>query len=165
TVSVLRAKLARERGLATLTASGARVSGGRIPRDAVLAQFTPLAREFEVATPASERIDLLITTDLLSEGLNLQEASGIVHLDLPWNPGGRDQRVGRGLRLGSRHERVTVYAIAPPASAERLLRIETRLREKLAVAQRTVGVAGRILPAPIAEHPRGQGIAEQRSGV
>jgi superfamily II DNA or RNA helicase len=165
TVGVLRAKLARERGVATLTASGACVSSGRVPREAVLAQFTPLAREREIETPASERIDLLIATDLLSEGLNLQEASVIVHLDLPWNPARLDQRVGRALRLGSRHERVTVYAIAPPAHAERLLRIETRLRAKLTVAQRTVGVAGRILPAPIAEFPHSQGIAEQRSGV
>jgi hypothetical protein len=165
TVGVLRAKLARERGVATLTASGARVSGGRIPRDAVLAQFTPLSRTCDTATPASERIDLLVTTDLLSEGLNLQEASVIVHLDLPWNPARLDQRVGRALRLGSRHERVTVYAIAPPAPAERLLQIETRLREKLTVAERTVGVAGRILPAAVAEVSRGQGIAEQRSGV
>ena len=71
-----------------------------------------------------------ITTDLLSEGLNLQEASVIVHLDLPWNPARLDQRVGRALRLGSRHDVVTVYTIAPPASAERLLRIEaTAARE------------------------------------
>jgi superfamily II DNA or RNA helicase len=165
TVGVLRAKLAREPGIATLTASGARVSGGRVPRDAVLAQFTASSPGRQVETPASERIDLLITTDLLSEGLNLQEASVVVHLDLPWNPARLDQRVGRALRLGSRHERVTVYSIAPPAPAERLLRIETRLREKLSVAARTVGVAGRILPSPIAERSHGQGLAEQRSGV
>jgi hypothetical protein len=165
TVSALRSKLARERGIATLTAAGARVSGGRVSRESVLAQFTAPADGTAAAAPASERIDLLITTDLLSEGLNLQEASVIVHLDLPWNPARLDQRVGRALRLGSRHEAVTVYSIAPPASAERLLHIETRLREKLSVAQRTVGVAGRILPSPLAECPHSQGLAEQRSGV
>lgn len=161
TVGMLRARLARVGGVATLTASGARVSGGRVPRDVVLSQFMVDPR----VTAASERVDLLITTDLLSEGLNLQEASVIVHLDLPWNPARLEQRVGRALRLGSRHEAVTVYSIAPPATAERLLRIEARLREKLSVAQRTVGIAGRILPSPLAECPRDQGLAERRSDV
>lgn len=161
TVNVLRAKLAGEGAVAALTASGARVSSGRVPREVVLLQFTTDGQARE--TPAAERIDLLITTDLLSEGLNLQEASVIVHLDLPWNPARLDQRVGRALRLGSRHESVTVYSISPPAPVERLLRIETRLREKLSVAQRTVGVAGRILPSPLAEFPLEQGLAEQRS--
>jgi hypothetical protein len=162
TVASLRAKLARERGVAALTAAGARVSSGRVPRDAILAQFMPDANR---STPESERVDLLLTTDLLSEGLNLQEASVIVHLDLPWNPARLDQRVGRALRLGSRHECVTVYSIAPPAPAERLLRLETRLREKLNVAQRTVGIAGRILPSPLAEDPGNVGLAERRADV
>ena len=96
-------------------------------RDVVLAQFTPAAAGAREVGAAS-RIDLLITTDLLSEGLNLQRASVVVHLDLPWNPARLDQRVGRVLRFGSTHERVHVYALAPPASADRLLQLERRLR-------------------------------------
>jgi len=147
TVGVLRSLLSSEPGIAALTARGARVAGGRISREDVIAQFSPHSPTYRES--GAERIDLLITTDLLSEGLNLQEASVIVHLDLPWNPARLDQRVGRARRLGSRHDVVTVYSIAPPVSAERMLRIESRLREKLATAQRTVGVAGRILPAPL----------------
>ena len=164
TVAVLRSLLAIEPGIAALTARGARVAGGRISRDEVIARYEPGSSHRE--TPA-ERIDLLITTDLLSEGVNLQEASVIVHLDLPWNPARLDQRVGRARRLGSRHGVVTVYSISPPASAERMLRIETRLREKLAVAQRTVGVAGRILPSPIVDTKTqfGRGLAEENASV
>jgi hypothetical protein len=113
---------------------------------------------------ASERIDLLLPTDLLSEGLNLQEASVVVHLDLPWNPARLDQRVGRVRRLGSRYESISVYTLSPPASSERLLRIDERLRDKLRMAQRTVGVAGQIMPSPIlatSEH----GLAEQGSAI
>jgi superfamily II DNA or RNA helicase len=148
TVHALRSRLSRDVGVAALTANGARIASGRVSREMVLAQFTPSGggtRE----TGAADRIDLLITTDLLSEGLNLQMASVVVHLDLPWNPARLDQRVGRARRLGSRHEAVSVYVIAPPAAADRLLRVEERLREKLSVAQRTVGIAGRILPSPI----------------
>ena len=89
----------------------------------------------------------------------------IVHLDLPWNPARLDQRVGRALRLGSRHETVTVYAIAPPAAAERLIQIERRLREKLSTAQRTVGVGNRILPSSLALPFAERGLAEQASAI
>lgn len=163
TVNALRAHLAHDAGIAALTAHGARVAGGRVSRDTVLAQFIPHAGA-NAPVRAAERIDVLLTTDLLSEGLNLQEASVVVHLDLPWNPARLDQRVGRVRRLGSRHEVVTVYSVAPPASAERLLRIEQRLRDKLRLAQHTIGVAGRILPSPLAAVERSPGIAEQ-SGV
>jgi len=158
TVNALRSRLARDAGVAALTANGARIASGRVPRDVVLAQFTPASSDSREAGPA-DRIDLLITTDLLSEGLNLQRASVVVHLDLPWNPARLDQRVGRARRLGSRHDAVTVYVIAPPAAADRLLRVEERLREKLSSAQRTVGIAGRILPSPIGAAVAGPGPA------
>jgi superfamily II DNA or RNA helicase len=164
TVNALRSRLAMDAGVAALTAHGARIAGGRVTRDYVLQQFTA---RLERSRPerAVERIDLLLTTDLLSEGLNLQEASVIVHLDLPWNPARLDQRVGRALRLGSRHQTVTVYAIAPPAAAERVIQIERRLREKLSTAQRTVGVANRILPSSLALPFAERGLAEQASAV
>lgn len=164
TVNALRRHLGRDPGVAALTARGARVAGGRIARGDVIAQFTPRL-DASVRQNEAEHIGLLITTDLLSEGLNLQEASVIVHLDLPWNPARLDQRVGRALRLGSRHAVVTAYAIAPPASAERLLRIEARLRDKLSVAQRTVGVAGRILPSVLASAEEKNGLAEQVGAI
>ena len=156
TVNALWARLSRRRGVAALTAKGARVAGGPITRDDVLRQFTP--RPIRLAR--AEHIQLLLTTDLLSEGLNLQEASVVVHLDYPWNPARLDQRVGRVRRIGSRHERVTVYSLAPPAPVERLLRLEKRLGAKLRVASRTIGVAGHILPAWSAGTIAEQGLAD-----
>jgi superfamily II DNA or RNA helicase len=164
TVNAVRLLLAHDPGVASLTANGARVAGGRVSRETVLSQFTP-PRDSSRAVNRAEQIDLLITTDLLSEGLNLQEASVIVHLDLPWNPARLDQRVGRVRRLGSRHEQVTVYAVAPPAAAERLIRLEERLREKLSLAQRTVGIAGRILPSPLGAVLPAPSLAEQTSAI
>ncbi len=145
TVNALWVRLARRPGIAALTAKGARVAGGQLTRDAVLRQFTP--RASRTVVPVAERIQLLLATDLLSEGLNLQEASVVVHLDYPWNPARLDQRVGRVRRIGSRHESVTVYAMAPPAPVEQFLQLEKRLALKLRVANRTIGVAGHILPA------------------
>ena len=167
TVNALRGRLARMPGVAALTAAGARIASGRVSREVVLSQFTPSATHPKSVTRA-ERIDLLLTTDLLSEGLNLQEASVIVHLDLPWNPARLEQRVGRVRRLGARSQTVTVYTIAPPAPANRLLGLEERLREKIRLAQRTVGVAGHILPSlPVgaATPPAQQGLAESHGAV
>ena len=108
-------------GVATLTARGAHIASGRVSRDSVLAQFAPESGG-RAAVHAAERIDVLLATDVLSEGLNLQEASVVVHLDLPWNPARLEQRTGRCARLGSRHERVAVYLVEPPAAASFLCR-------------------------------------------
>ena len=150
TVRALWDRLGRDAGVAALTASAARVAGGRVSRESVLRQFDPTTSH---DTRPAERIDLLIATDVLSEGLNLHEASVVVHLDQPWNPARLDQRVGRVRRLGSRHPVVTIYSVAPPASADRMLRVSDRLREKLRIAQRTIGVAGHIMPALHAPEP------------
>lgn len=150
TVRAFWARLGRDPGVAALTASAARVASGRVSRESVLRQFDPAT---SCDTRRAERIDLLIATDVLSEGLNLHEASVVIHLDQPWNPARLDQRVGRVRRLGSRHRVVTIYSVAPPASADRMLRIGDRLREKVRVAQRTIGVAGHIMPALPAPEP------------
>ena len=133
-----RLLMMRRTGVAELTARGGRVAGGRISRREVLAQFTPDAGPPRAV--ACEAIALLVTTDVLSEGLDLQRASVVVHLDLPWNPARLEQRVGRVRRIGSLHEAVYVYAISPPASSERVLRVETRLRAKLRLASGIVGL-------------------------
>ena len=135
---VARLLMARRAGVAELTARGGRVAGGRVSRRDVLAQFSPHAPPSR--TPECNRISLLITTDVLSEGLDLQNASVIIHLDLPWNPARLEQRVGRVRRLGSPHDEVHVYAMSPPARAERLLRVEARLRAKLRLASTIVGL-------------------------
>src|SRR5688572_10235628 len=135
-----------------LDGRGARVAGGRLSRREALAQFAPRASG-AVAPPLSDRIDLLLATDLLSEGVNLQDASVVVHVDLPWTSALMAQRVGRSRRLGALHATTTVYAFAPPASAETLLRQEQRLRDKLHAAARLTGACGAILPVRLALTP------------
>jgi hypothetical protein len=78
----------------------------------IIARF---ARPPDVRDDPRLPLFLLIATDVVSEGLNLQGASVLVHLDLPWTPARIEQRVGRVRRLGAEHALVNVYAIAPPA--------------------------------------------------
>ncbi len=148
--------IARHHGYRKTCALGGRggiVAGGRLRRAEAIARFAPIAMGCP-APAAAHEIDLLIATDLLSEGLNLQDASVVVHLDLPWTPARMEQRVGRAARIGSPHPCVSVYALAPPASAEVMLGVERRLQEKLQQAARTVGVSLMLWPQPRATSMR-----------
>jgi hypothetical protein len=128
-----------------LTAREARIATGRIARDDLLTRFAPVA-QFSRARAAHESVTLLLATDLLSEGVNLQDASVVVHLDLPWNPARLAQRVGRLRRPGGARE-VRAYLLAPPARAGVLLDADARLRRKLAMAERAIGRGIGVLPA------------------
>ncbi|HET7456442.1 MAG TPA: DEAD/DEAH box helicase [Gemmatimonadaceae bacterium] len=155
TVAALFGRLRHRTRVAALTGGGALVAGGRITRRQALTRFAPHASGAP-PPPDCDRVDLLLTTDLLSEGVNLQDASVVVHLDLPWTPARLEQRVGRAARLGALRSRVHVYAVAPPATAECVLRVESRLRTK-------ARVAGAVVGAPTAPSPFGGECAAARS--
>ena len=87
-----------------------------------------------------DRFDLLITTDVLAEGVNLQQCRNIINYDLPWNPMRLVQRHGRIDRLLSRHDRVFLRTFFPDAVLDVLLRLEERVRRKLTLAAASVGV-------------------------
>ena len=145
TVSMFYQYLKTNRGTAMLTGEGARVAGGPLTREDALDRFSPRARG--ISQPAqAERIDLLLTTDLLSEGVNLQDAEVVVHLDVPWTAARMEQRVGRAARMGSVHAEVFVYLLRPPASASTVLGNETLVLRKWAVARQAVGAGS---PPPL----------------
>jgi len=97
-------------------------------------------------TPMSpDNFDILFTTDVLSEGVNLQQAGRIINYDLPWNPMRIVQRHGRIDRIGSKHDTVKMGLFFPSAHLDELLRLEEILERKLAQAEAAVG-AGVVLP-------------------
>jgi hypothetical protein len=145
TISAFFAVMRHDAGIGMLTAREARIASGRLSRDDLLARFAPRAQHARPVA-AHEAVTFLLTTDLLSEGVNLQDASVVVHLDLPWNPARLAQRVGRVRRPGGARE-VRSYLIAPPASAATLLNAETHLRRKLEAAESVVGAGFHVLPA------------------
>jgi hypothetical protein len=154
TVREMFTRLRSDGGVASVTANGAWVAGGPLTRTQVLGRFAPVASATQPPSRA-EAIDLLIATDLLSEGLNLQDASVVIHLDLPWTAARLTQRLGRVWRIGSTHSRVHEYALAPPAPADELLRVTELLRRKAGAAWSAIGeglsplLAGRIdAPSP-----------------
>jgi superfamily II DNA or RNA helicase len=124
--------------IALLTARGAMIASGPVSRADVLAQFTP-STEIARKDLGHAEIDLLVATDLLSEGVNLQEASIVIHLDLPWTASKLEQRIGRLARLGSRHHRVVSYSVHPPPRTESFLRELEIIARKSDLATRLFG--------------------------
>lgn len=156
TVNAYWRALRSDPGVGMLTSHEARIASGRLARADLLARFAPRSQ----AAPAPHRrenVTLLLATDLLSEGVNLQDASVVVHLDLPWNPARLAQRVGRVRRPGGATE-IRTYLMPPPASAELLLGVESRLRRKLADAERTIGRGMPVMP-PLARRSH-SGVAD-----
>jgi hypothetical protein len=138
TVHEMFTRLRGDGGVAAVTANGALVAGGPLTRSQVLDRFAPVASSSRPPSRA-EAIDMLIATDLLSEGLNLQDAAVVVHLDLPWTNARLTQRLGRIWRIGSEHARVHEYALAPPAAADHMLRITEVLTRKAGAAWSAIG--------------------------
>lgn len=98
-----------------------------------------------------DRYDLLIGTDILAEGLNLQQSALLVHYDLPWNPQIMGQRSGRVDRIGSLHDEVFCYTIMPDTGLDLILNLLDRLRAKANIAAATVGVPTHLFPeSPVA---------------
>jgi len=140
-------------GVATLTSHGGRVAGGTMSREELLRRTAP--RAHGVAAPAArDRIYLVLTTDLLAEGVNLQDAGVVLHLDLPWTPAAIAQREGRIARLGSLHDTVHAYGLSAPGGGAELMRLTARLRRKArAVSVALAPERAREVPRPLASLP------------
>jgi len=145
--------LASYRGRITAPIYGSKTGIDQESRAHTLARFAPATagRKDEDGNPLEEdRYDLLFTTDVLSEGVNLQQAGHIVNYDLPWNPQRMVQRHGRIDRIGSHHKFVRFGCFFPARNLDRLLGLEETLQRKLAYANAAIGV-GEVLPGQVAD--------------
>ncbi len=135
TVRALYRAMESDGAVALVTASGARIASGAIPRAEIIRQFGSGAADTSGRLP----LTLLISTDVLSEGLNLHGAAVLVHLDMPWTIARLEQRLGRIRRLGAAHERVHVYAIGPPVQTRSLVTVIRALQRKARVIGSLLG--------------------------
>ena len=139
TVHHLRRRLMRKFRVGAVTGRSGWLGGDRVSRQQVIAAFAPRAQRAPQPAAACV-VDVLIATDLLSEGLDLQDAARVVHYDLPWSPGRVAQRVGRIDRLASPHSGIHTIAFLPPGPLAGALALEHRLALKVS-AQLGAGAA------------------------
>ncbi len=103
-----------------------------------------LARRFSPATngglrPGERELRVLIATDALAEGQNLQDAHIVVNYDLPWAIIRLIQRAGRVDRIGQKHDTITVYSFLPVDGVERIIGLRQRLLQRLQENQEVIG--------------------------
>jgi hypothetical protein len=89
--------------------------------------------------PGETELRVLIATDVLAEGQNLQDAHIVVNYDLPWAIIRLIQRAGRVDRIGQQHESITVYSFMPAEGVERIINLRRRLVERLRHNQEVIG--------------------------
>ena len=94
-------------------------------------------------------IRVLLSSEVGSEGVDLQFSSIVVNYDLPWNPMRLEQRIGRVDRLGQARDKVTILNLIYDDTIDR--RIYDRLYERLAIGQRALGAMEAVLGQPIRE--------------
>jgi superfamily II DNA/RNA helicase len=116
----------------------------------------PSKREDLVNDFLAKKIDVLISTDVLSEGMNLQSAQFVINYDLHWNPTRMIQRAGRIDRIGSPYKQIFVYNFFPEDELEELLRLVQILQNKIIDIDESVGLDQTILGETI--HPKVFGV-------
>ena len=115
-------------------------------RTAALSRFAPDTVVEAGYEPPDGEVDLLLSTDVLSEGQNLQQAQAVISYDMPWNPQRVVQRNGRVIRLRSPHEEVFLTTMLPaPGELERLLGLEARIQGKIKAASGVYGMESEVI--------------------
>jgi len=108
------------------------------PTDAAW-RFSPLSNNKREAIKPDEELRVLIATDILSEGQNLQDAFIVVNYDLPWAIIRLVQRAGRVDRIGQKAEQILCYSFLPAKGVERIIRLRARVRQRLLQNAEVVG--------------------------
>jgi len=119
-------------------------SKNRTDADTAANRFAPLAKKHKLEKNETE-LDYLFSTDILSEGQNLQDCGILINYDLHWNPVRMIQRNGRINRIGSPFEKVHIYNIKPEAKLEEYLKLVARLETKINLIRNTIGTDSPVL--------------------
>ncbi|MDA1839637.1 helicase-related protein [Bacillus cereus group sp. BY17LC] len=102
--------------------------------NSVLVNFSPRSKERNKVMPEmEEEIDLLIATDCISEGQNLQDCDYLINYDIHWNPVRIIQRFGRIDRLGSQNECIQLVNFYPPMELDEYINLVSRVKDRMAI--------------------------------
>jgi superfamily II DNA or RNA helicase len=115
----------------------AMASGASADPYSLACRFSPQSND-KVVSKADE-VRVLICTDVLSEGQNLQDSNVVVNFDLPWAIIRLIQRAGRVDRIGQRAEEIHCYSFLPADGVEQLIQLRSRIRQRLQENAEVVG--------------------------
>lgn len=103
----------------------------KIDLNSVLLNFSPISKERGKLQTVEDEIDILIATDCISEGQNLQDCDYLINYDIHWNPVRIIQRFGRVDRLGSRNEQIQLVNFWPSVELDEYINLENRVKQRM----------------------------------
>ena len=113
---------------------------GNSPNPTALAhRFSPVSNNKQEIKGSAQELRVLISTDILSEGQNLQDCAVVVNYDLPWAIIRLVQRAGRVDRIGQKAEKILCYSFLPAAGVERIIALRSRVRARLLQNAEVIG--------------------------
>lgn len=103
--------------------------------NALLTCFSPLSKEKSLLFPSiNEEIDILIATDCISEGQNLQDCDFLINYDIHWNPVRIIQRFGRIDRIGSQNDSITLVNFWPDITLDNYINLKQRVEDRMMIS-------------------------------
>lgn len=104
----------------------------------VLTCFSPVSKGKSVLLPgSSDELDILIATDCISEGQNLQDCDYLINYDIHWNPVRIIQRFGRIDRIGSRNDRIQLVNFWPDMDLDEYINLKSRVETRMKISVMT----------------------------
>ncbi|MGN8729799.1 helicase-related protein [Hornefia butyriciproducens] len=114
------------------------IKGFRATLNNVLTCFSPISKGRDILMPGSKtEIDVLIATDCISEGQNLQDCDYLVNYDIHWNPVRIIQRFGRVDRIGSRNSQIQLVNFWPDMDLDEYINLKGRVETRMKISVMT----------------------------
>lgn len=128
-------------------------------------RFSPESNDKRKEVKESDEIRVLVTTDVLSEGQNLQDAHIILNYDLPWAIIRLIQRAGRVDRIGQKADKIYCYSFLPEEGIERIIRLRSRLKSRLEQSDEVLGSPDELFFDNQKVRSQLEGLYSEQSGI
>ena len=111
------------------------IKGQKMDLNTVLTLFSPISKGKKVLLPGSDKeVDVLIATDCISEGQNLQDCDYLVNYDIHWNPVRIIQRFGRIDRIGSKNSQIQLINFWPDMDLDEYINLKARVETRMKIS-------------------------------
>jgi len=123
--------------IALVTGTNTKTTFGQNDYDSILTNFSPISKNRTNNDKENSQIDVLIATDCISEGHNLQDCDYLINYDIHWNPVRIIQRFGRIDRLGSKNKTIKMINFWPTNDLDKYIKLKVRVEAGMALVDIT----------------------------
>jgi len=133
--------------IALVVGSQSKTSFGKAEYSNILTNFSPVAKHRNImkSMPQKGEIDVLIASDCISEGQNLQDCDFLINYDIHWNPVRIIQRFGRIDRLGSKNDKIQLVNFWPTKDLDNYINLKERVEARMALVDITATADDNVL--------------------